>query len=134
MQKYSPVSSPVTLVSVSVLEKVPFWFLAVFCRGFWDMCSHTTGAGPKQVRMKVLEILRTSSGPGGVTTRPQEACGPSSNSSGSSSTQPLGEKASDVRAREHQHLASRLNLGEVTSILSLKNTPPQSNRDWNSWL
>lgn len=124
MQKYSPVSSPVTLVSVSVLEKVPSWVLAIFCRGSWDNRSHTTGAGPEQVRTKVLEILRTSSGPGGVMTRPLEACGLSINSSGSHSAWPLGGKASDVRAQKHQHHSSQLSLGEAIPAQSLKNTPP----------
>jgi hypothetical protein len=66
--------------------------MAASCQGTWDICSHITGAEPEQVRTKVLEMLRTNSGPGGVMTRPREVCGPRSHNTDSNNW-PLSRKS-----------------------------------------
>lgn len=75
--------------------------MAASCQDAWDICSHTTGAEPEQVRTKVLDMLRTNSGPGGVMTRPWQICGPSSNSRDSNNW-PLGQEGSHVRAKRKE--------------------------------
>lgn len=66
--------------------------MATSCQGTWDICSHITGAELEQVRTKVLEMLRTNSGPGGVMTRPREVCSSRSHSTDSNNW-PLSRKS-----------------------------------------